>query len=70
MVMYRLRQIATQLTGSPCMGLSVPNHISCFFENTFFKIQRSGTSIVFTSGAKHILTNKEIEDYNFNEVRV
>lgn len=68
--MYKLKQIATQMSGSPCMGLSVPNNISCFFEDTFFKISRSGTSILFTSGAKIILTKEEIDNYDFSEVRI
>ena len=70
MVMYKLKQIATQLTGSPCMGLSVPNNISVFFEDTFFTIQRSGASIIFTSGTKTIITDKQVENYNFQDVRI
>ena len=69
MVMYKLKQIATQQTGSPCMGLSVPNNISVFFENTFFKISRSGCSIIFTSGTKTVITDKQVENYNFSDVR-
>jgi len=68
--MYRLRQIATQKDGTPCMGLSVPNSISMFFENTLFTIQKSGTAIVFTSGAVHVITKEEINNYNFDDVRL
>jgi len=68
--MYKLKQIATQLSGSPCMGLSVPNHISVFFEETFFKVSKSSSSIVFTSGTKDGISTKQVEDYKFEDVRL
>lgn len=68
--MYKLKQIATQQTGSPCMGLSVPSNIAVFFENTFFKISRDGNSITFTSGVRSIISDKQVENYNFQDVRI
>ncbi len=68
--MYKIRKIATQLSGSPCMGLSVPAHISVFFEDTFFRVSRSSNSITFTSGTKDGISNKQVEDYKFDDVRV
>ena len=35
-----------------------------------FTIQKSGTSIVFTSGTKHVITKEEVENYDFQDVRL
>jgi hypothetical protein len=70
MVMLKLRQIATQPTGDPVMGLTVPNQISIFFEQTHFYAEKSGTSIVFTSGTKHTITKQQVENYNYEDCRI
>ena len=69
-MMYKLRQIASLVNGSPCMGISVPSNIAIFFEGTSFNIKKSGTSIVFTSGAKAVLTKEQIDNYDFEKVRI
>ena len=68
--MYKLRNIAFQKSGDPVKGLTCPNEIAVFFENTFFTVSKSGTSIVFTSGTQQIITKKQVESYNYEDCRI
>lgn len=67
--MYKLRIGAYQKNGEPIKVLTVPKEIAKFFDETYFKIEKSGNSIVFTSGTKTIY-KKEIENYKFEDCRI
>ncbi len=74
---YKLRKvgeyIVTNDTGSKVknivMGLTVPQNVAIFFENTKFTITHSGNSIIYTSGCDHV-NKKEVENYEFKECRL
>ena len=68
--MYKLRTIASQKSGEGVMGLTVPKEIAVFFENTSFSVKRSGTSILFVSGAVKTITKKQVDNYQFEDVRI
>lgn len=68
--MIKLRTISYHNGGEPVKGLTVPREISVFFENTMFNIQKSGTSIIFTSGTEHIITRKDVINFKFKEVEL
>lgn len=50
--------------------LTVPKEISVFFEECFFSVEKSGNSIIFTSGASIEPTKEEIENYAFSDCRI
>ena len=66
--MIKLRTIAYHNRGEPVKGLTVPSEISVFFENSSFTVEKSGTSIVFTSGTEQIITKKDIINYKFQTI--
>jgi len=63
--MYQLRNGAYQKSGEPVKVLTVKNEIAIFFPNTTFHVEKSGTCIIFTSGADQTPTKKEVSDFNF-----
>ena len=67
MAMYKLRNVAFQQNGDSIKGLTCPNEIASFFENTNFFVVRSGTSIVYTSGTKQVISKKQLEVYNYED---
>jgi len=70
MVFYKLRTGAYQQSGSPIKVLTVPNDIAVFYEQTYFKVEHSGTSIIFTSGTKQVFADDKLENYNYEDCRV
>jgi len=68
--MYKLRDIAFQRSGEPVKGLTCPDEIAILFENASFSVSVSGACIVYTSGTRHIITKKEIDDYKYEDCRV
>ena len=65
---YKLRNIVnrkSQNTEHKTMGITIPNNIAMFFENTYFSIEKSGTSIILTSGANIQITKEQIEAYKY-----
>lgn len=68
--MYKMRDIATQTSGEKVKGLTVPNRYAILFPNTYFNLEKSGTALVFTSGAKEIITQQQVEEYQFEDCRV
>jgi len=68
--MIKLRNIAFQKSGEAIKGLTCPKEIAVFFESTFFNVTRSGTSIVFVSGAQNIITKKQVENYTYEDCRI
>lgn len=68
--MYKLRTGAYQKSGDEIKVLTVPSEISLFFKNTSFKIEKSGTSIIFTSGTTQTITKKQLIEYNYEDCRI
>jgi len=48
-------------------GFTVPNNISIFFSGCYFNVNKSGNSIVFTSGTNRFLTDKEVREYQYED---
>lgn len=70
---YKLRTIvnpSSTESAKKVMGLTIPDEIAMFFEGCLFKIEKSGTCIVAYSGASFNPTIKQIERFDFNEVRI
>ncbi len=71
---YKLRVIASRNKNHPSSGnvygITVPNKIAMFFEETQFSIEKSGASIVFTSGANHVITKQQLENYNYEDCNI
>lgn len=56
-------------------GFTIPEDIRIFFINDkvseyFFNVERSGNSIIFTSGCSNIPTKDQINKYNFEDCRI
>ena len=66
---YKLRAIR-QSKSKKVYGLTVPVQVSVFFKECFFTVEKSGASIVFTSGTSLIPTKEEIKNFNIEECRV
>ncbi len=70
--MYKLRVIRSAQPDrnlKEIKGFTVPDEIGMFFEGTYFNVFKSGTSIVFFSGCKIKVTQKEVEEYEFADCR-
>lgn len=53
---------------SKTYGVSIPKDIALFFKETKFIIERSGTSIILTSGAEPMrITKSDIEKYKYED---
>ncbi|MHA1876757.1 MAG: hypothetical protein ACTSUC_09975 [Promethearchaeota archaeon] len=63
-------RVISHSRGSPFYGITIPKHISMFFEDTFFNIYKSGNQIIMTSGCLNIPTKEEIEKYEFEPCRI
>jgi hypothetical protein len=48
-------------------GITIPDDIAMFFSGTYFKIEKAGNQIILTSGCLHKFTDKEIENYKFED---
>lgn len=68
--MYKPRDSGRSSTGEYIKVLTVPKEILVFFENTKFSVEKSGTSIIYTSGTSQIVTKKQLEVYNYETCRV
>lgn len=51
-------------------GITIPNDVAVFFDDCFFTIERSGTCIICKSGVHAIPTKQEIQDYDFEDVKI
>ena len=52
-------------TGQIVRGFTCPEDISIFFEGCYFKVEKSGTCIVYYSGTSIIPTKEQVEAYEF-----
>ena len=48
-------------------GFTVPSDVSMFFPDCYFTIEKSGTCIVFYSGARAVPTVDELENYTYGD---
>jgi len=65
---YKVRTIGYQCKaagGQPIKGITLPDHVACFFDEVYMTINRSGNSLILTSGTNNIPTKKEVEAYRF-----
>ena len=63
--------IARQSSGEPVYGLTMPKELAMFTKvDTFYYIERSGTSFILTSGMSNIPTEQQIKDYKFQDVKI
>lgn len=51
-------------------GLTVSQETANFFSGCYFNEIRSGTAIIFESGANIKITKKDVIDYKFEDVRI
>ena len=66
-MVYKIRTIAKQLSGEEVKGVTIPNKVAMFFENTYFNIEKSGTAIILTSGTTQIITKQQVEEYTYED---
>ncbi len=69
----KVRVIARQTlkNNEPILGFTLPKEYALFTKpNTFYYIERSGTSFILTSGTSNIPTQQQIENYKFKEVQI
>ena len=67
---YKLRNSGMASSGYPVKALTVPSEIAVFHENTIFSVEKSGTSIIYTSGSDQTITKKQLEVYNYEDCRL
>lgn len=67
---YKLRPIAYQTNGSPIKGITIPQEIAIFFDGVQFTIEKSGNSIILTSGGFLEMNSKQLEKYKFEDCRI
>ena len=68
---YKLRYIVnSKSNGKTVQGITIPNEIAVFFEGCFFSIQKSGTSIILSSGCNITPTLKQVIKYKFEDCRL
>ncbi len=68
---YRLRYIVkSKFNGKTVQGITIPDEVAVFFEGCYFSVQKSGTSIILTSGNNLIPTKREVEKFTFQNCRL
>lgn len=67
---YKIRTSGKSSTGSYIPVLTIPKEIAVLFDNTNFTVEKSGASIIYTSGGSVVITKKELEKYNYEDCRV
>jgi len=70
MKVYKLRPIVSTNKNQQVYGITIPGEIALFLKDTFFKVERSGTTIILTSGCSHSITKKDVIDYNFEDCKI
>ncbi len=61
---YRLRTLVKS-SEQIVKGFTCPDNIAVFFSGCHFNVEKSGTSVVYYSGASIIPTKEEVEGYEF-----
>ena len=65
----KLRVIKTANSNSQeVKGITIPPKIAMFFEDTYFKVEKSGSNILLTSGTK--VTDKDVESLDLEEFKI
>lgn len=70
MVRYKARTGATQLSGDKVKVFTIPKDIAVFTEGVSYSVQMSGTTIMYESGTKQVITEKQVEEYKFEDCRI
>ena len=68
--MYKLRTIAYHNGGDKIKGITIPSEIAVFFDKTYFSVNKSGTSIILTSGTNSKLTKSEIASFDLESIKL
>jgi len=59
--------ISSKLTGQIVRGFTCPEDIAMFFSGCYFTVEKSGTSIIYYSGASIVPTQEQVEAYEFED---
>jgi hypothetical protein len=68
--MYKLRMLKTEqkdIFSHVVFGITIPHEIAIFFKNCYFDVEKSGTSIVLTSGANINPAFEELKNYKYED---
>ena len=66
----KIREVVKSNSRASVFGLTVPTEIAIFFSQTFFRVEKSGNAIIFTSGANQIPTKEEVKKFNFQDCKI
>ena len=67
----KLRLIKSkQLKASEAYGITIPPDIAVFFQETYFDVSQSGTSIILTSGTQVTQIHSQIENLDLENYTV
>lgn len=71
-VQYKLRTIVRSKSKYPyeIKGITIPKEIADFFEQTWFHITKSGTSIVLESGARIEPTPEHLNELDWEVFKI
>lgn len=53
---------------NPVYGVTIPKEIVPFCKEVFYSIQKSGTTLILTSGCKVEYSKEDIREYNYEDV--
>jgi len=71
---YKLHIIARSNSDNPTLGVTIPKEIAQFFSGTYFHIElarlNGSYGFMCISGAVQKPTEKEIENYKFEDCRI
>lgn len=51
-------------------GVTIPKQHALFVKETWFSVQRSGTTLILTSGAKTIIDDNQLRSYKFEDCKI
>ena len=70
---YKLRKIVhsqSEKRQFNVFGITIPQDVAIFFQNTLFSIEKSGTCIVLKSGCSLTPTQQEVDKFKLEKCRV
>lgn len=69
---YKLRTIVKSKSEYPyeIKGITIPQEVSTFFENTWFNVYKSGTAIILQSGAHQEPTKEELNELDWETFKI
>jgi len=64
---YRIHQIVTSIKRNPVYGITIPEDVRVMFGDALFTVEKSGATIILTSGPPMKPTTLEIKQYKFED---